>query len=137
MATGQPTLRDLRIRLKTAPDEPVVLTLARVTGLGLPAVILYLADNSEQEKLERQVAQATKMQAVGQLAGGVAHDFNNILTAIIGYCDLMLLRHGPGDSDFDDITQIKQNANRAANLVRSEEHTSELQSLMRISYAVF
>src|SRR3546814_4631572 len=95
----------------------------------------------------------------------------------------MLLRHGPGDSDFDDITQIKQNANRAANLVRqllafsrqqtlrpqvlqisdvvgelshllkrllgeritltvkhgrrSEDHTSELQSLMRISYAVF
>src|SRR3546814_11146975 len=83
MATGQPTLRDLRIRLKAAPDEPIVLTLARVTGFGLPAVILYLADNSEQEKLERQVAQATKMQAVGQLAGGVAHDFNNILTAII------------------------------------------------------
>ncbi len=129
MATGQPTLRDLRIRLKTAPDDPVVLTLARVTGLGLPAVILYLADNSEQEKLERQVAQATKMQAVGQLAGGVAHDFNNILTAIIGYCDLMLLRHGPGDSDFDDITQIKQNANRAANLVRQLLAFSRQQTL--------
>ncbi|API58838.1 hypothetical protein BSL82_05555 [Tardibacter chloracetimidivorans] len=129
MATGQPTLRDLRIRLKAAPEEPIVLTLARVTGFGLPAVILYLADNSEQEKLERQVAQATKMQAVGQLAGGVAHDFNNILTAIIGYCDLMLLRHGPGDSDFDDITQIKQNANRAANLVRQLLAFSRQQTL--------
>src|SRR3546814_7148631 len=61
MATGQPTLRDLRIRLKTAPDEPVVLTLARVTGLGLTAVILYLADNSEQEKLERQDRKSTRL----------------------------------------------------------------------------
>src|SRR3546814_18170210 len=69
------------------------------------------------------------MQAVGQLAGGVAHDFNNILTAIIGYCDLMLLRHGPGDSDFDDITQIKQNANRAANLVRQLLAFSRQQTL--------
>jgi len=129
VAIGQPDLRDLHIHLKDEPDRLVTLTLARVTGFGLPAVILYMADNSDREKLERQVAQATKMQAVGQLAGGVAHDFNNILTAIIGYCDLMLLRHGPGDSDFDDITQIKQNANRAANLVRQLLAFSRQQTL--------
>jgi two-component system, cell cycle sensor histidine kinase and response regulator CckA len=69
------------------------------------------------------------MQAVGQLAGGVAHDFNNILTAVIGYCDLMLLRHTPGDSDFDDINQIRQNANRAANLVRQLLAFSRQQTL--------
>jgi two-component system cell cycle sensor histidine kinase/response regulator CckA len=58
------------------------------------------------------------MQAVGQLAGGIAHDFNNLLTAMIGFCDLLLLRHKAGDPSFNDIMQIKQNSNRAANLVR-------------------
>src|SRR3546814_14029013 len=80
--------------------------------MGDAAVILSLKDNSEADRLKRQVAQATKMQAVGQLAGGVAHDFNNILTAILGYCDLMLMRHAPGDSDSDDIHQIRSNSNR-------------------------
>src|SRR5690606_28648338 len=64
-----------------------------------------------------------------QLAGGVAHDFNNVLTAIIGYCDLMLLRHTPGDSDYDDIQQIKANSNRAASLTRQLLAFSRQQTL--------
>ena len=93
------------------------------------AVLLSLKDNSEESKLKRQVAQATKMQAIGQLAGGVAHDFNNILTAIIGHCDLMLMRHTPGDSDYDDIQQIKSNSNRAAGLTRQLLAFSRQQTL--------
>ena len=92
-------------------------------------MLLLLKDNSEEAKLKRQVAQATKMQAVGQLAGGVAHDFNNILTAIIGHCDLMLMRHTPGDSDYDDIQQIKSNSNRAAGLTRQLLAFSRQQTL--------
>ncbi|MCC7036018.1 MAG: PAS domain S-box protein [Alphaproteobacteria bacterium] len=80
--------------------------------------VLHFIDLTEQKKLEKQFTQSQKMQAVGQLAGGIAHDFNNLLTAMIGFCDLLLLRHKPGDPSFADIMQIKQNANRAANLVR-------------------
>ncbi len=80
--------------------------------------VLYLIDATKQRSLEQQFAQAQKMQAVGQLAGGVAHDFNNLLTAMIGFTDLLLQRHGVGDPSFADLIQIKQNANRAASLVR-------------------
>jgi signal transduction histidine kinase/DNA-binding NarL/FixJ family response regulator len=90
---------------------------------------LYFIDVTEQKHLETQFAQSQKMQAVGQLAGGVAHDFNNLLTAMIGFCDLLLLRSRPGDPAFADIMQIKQNANRAANLVRQLLAFSRQQSL--------
>jgi two-component system cell cycle sensor histidine kinase/response regulator CckA len=85
---------------------------------GVTGFLVHAVDTTEQKNLEMQFAQAQKMQAMGQLAGGVAHDFNNLLTAMIGFCDLLLQRHGAGDPSFADIMQIKQNANRAANLVR-------------------
>ena len=120
---------DIAIRLAGQPDDPVSLSLAGVRGLGEAAVLLGLTDTSEETRLKRQVAQATKMQAVGQLAGGVAHDFNNVLTAILGTCDLMLLRHTPGDSDYDDIQQIRANSNRAASLTRQLLAFSRQQTL--------
>ncbi len=128
-ARGPAMSGDLAVRLAHQPSEPVALTIAGLRGLGDAAVLLLLKDNSEEAKLKRQVAQATKMQVVGQLAGGVAHDFNNILTAIIGHCDLMLMRHTPGDSDYDDIQQIKSNSNRAAGLTRQLLAFSRQQTL--------
>lgn len=128
-AVGPQMSGDIAVRMRDQPDEPIALSLAGVRGLGEAAVLLSLKDNSEESKLKRQVAQATKMQAIGQLAGGVAHDFNNILTAIIGHCDLMLMRHTPGDSDYDDIQQIKSNSNRAAGLTRQLLAFSRQQTL--------
>lgn len=92
-------------------------------------VVLHFINVTEQKTLEAQFVQSQKMQAIGQLAGGVAHDFNNLLTAIIGFCDLLLLRHKPGDPSFGDIMQIKQNSNRAANLVRQLLAFSRQQTL--------
>lgn len=118
-------------QLRGAPG-PIIQVFARPLegiadeGNGL---ILHIVDMTKQKSLEAQFVQSQKMQAIGQLAGGVAHDFNNLLTAMIGFCDLLLLRHKPGDTSFTDIMQIKQNANRAANLVRQLLAFSRQQTL--------
>lgn len=93
------------------------------------AAIIYAVDMTEQRALEAQMAQSQKMQAVGQLAGGIAHDFNNVLTAIIGFSDLLLANHRASDPSFPDIMNIKQNANRAASLVRQLLAFSRKQTL--------
>ncbi|HBH42077.1 MAG TPA: hybrid sensor histidine kinase/response regulator, partial [Rhizobiales bacterium] len=93
------------------------------------AAIAYAIDTTEQRALELQIAQGQKMQAVGQLAGGIAHDFNNMLTAIIGFSDFLLMNHRPTDPAFQDIMNIKQNANRAAGLVRQLLAFSRQQTL--------
>ncbi|HEX9170248.1 MAG TPA: ATP-binding protein [Roseiarcus sp.] len=98
------------------------------TDEGASATIFAL-DTTEQRTLQENLVQSQKMQAIGQLAGGVAHDFNNVLTAIIGYSDLLLANHRPTDPSFQDIMQIKQNANRAAGLVRQLLAFSRRQTL--------
>ncbi len=92
-------------------------------------ILAQFVDTTEQKNLEMRFAHSQKMQAVGQLAGGIAHDFNNLLTAMIGFCDLLLIRHPAGDQSFADIMQIKQNATRAANLVRQLLAFSRRQTL--------
>src|ERR1700722_18930832 len=90
---------------------------------------IFALDTTEQRTLQENLVQSQKMQAIGQLAGGVAHDFNNVLTAIIGYSDLLLANHRPTDPSFQDIMQIKQNANQAAGLVRQLLAFSRRQTL--------
>lgn len=96
---------------------------------GEERVIIYATEITEQRALESNVAKGQKMQAVGQLAGGIAHDFNNVLTAIIGFSDLLLNNHKQSDPSFQDIMNIKQNANRAASLVRQLLAFSRRQTL--------
>lgn len=102
-------------------------TLAR--GSADEAAVLYVIDTTELKALEQQFAQSQKMEAVGKLAGGVAHDFNNVLTAIIGYSDLLLQTHRPSDPAYKNIMNIKTSANRAAGLVRQLLAFSRRQTL--------
>ncbi len=129
MQEGQPMSDALDISLHAKGDKLVSVQLhaRKISDRG--SIVLYFIDVTEKKTLEQQFVQSQKMQAVGQLAGGIAHDFNNLLTAIIGFCDLLLLRHKPGDSSFADIMQIKQNSNRAANLVRQLLAFSRQQTL--------
>jgi two-component system cell cycle sensor histidine kinase/response regulator CckA len=93
------------------------------------AAIVYMLETTERRTLENQVNQAQKMESVGQLAGGIAHDFNNVLSAIMMANDFLLNAHKPTDPSFQDIMQIKQNANRAAALVRQLLAFSRKQTL--------
>lgn len=72
----------------------------------------------ERVQAERQLRQAQKMEAVGQLAAGVAHDFNNILTVIHGHASMLLMRLGEGNPSAKSASEIAASADRAANLVR-------------------
>ncbi len=137
-AAGMP-VAPLEVRLDTPRDLTAMLFIRPLpadaaedaTENAVPArQLIHVIDITDRRTLQMQTAQAQKMQAMGQLAGGVAHDFNNLLTAMIGFCDLLLQRHGPGSASFTDIMQVKQNANRAANLVRQLLAFSRRQPLL-------
>jgi two-component system cell cycle sensor histidine kinase/response regulator CckA len=93
------------------------------------AAIVYVLETTGERKLENQVNQRARMESIGELAGGIAHDFNNVLSAIMMATDFLLNAHRPTDPSFQDIMQIKQNANRAASLVRQLLAFSRRQTL--------
>lgn len=117
-------------RSRTAdPEIFLQVAFTRTIIDGAPSILAVLSDATELKTLEAQFVQSQKMQAVGQLAGGIAHDFNNLLTAINGHCDLLLMRHDVADIEYGDLMQIRQNANRAAALVRQLLAFSRKQTL--------
>ena len=93
------------------------------------AVLLYAMDVTEQRALEREMADTQKNQAIAVIASGVAHDFNNVLTAIVGFSDLLLAKYRPTDRSFHDVTQIRNTAFKGASLVRHLMAYSRAQTL--------
>ncbi len=76
-------------------------------------------DVTEQVELQKQFYQAQKMEAVGTIAGVVAHDFNNILQAITGYTELLMMKKKQGDPELDNLQRIYNSSQRGATLVKS------------------
>ncbi len=101
------TYRILEGRGNNLLDDPAV-----------QGIVFNSRDVTEQRRLEEQLRQSQKVQAIGQLTGGVAHDFNNILTAIIGYSDLALAALPSGNTTHQQVEEIRKAANRAAGLTR-------------------
>jgi PAS domain S-box-containing protein len=80
--------------------------------------LAIVTDVSERRSMEQQLVHAQKMEAVGRLAGGVAHDFNNILSAISGYAGLLQLEMRPDDPHRVEVDEIAAAASRATHLTR-------------------
>jgi len=119
------TKEEIVLRTATGRDLPVLFSYGAIrhgTSLGLNVVLTDLTERRRAEEsqlsLQRQLLHTQKLESLGVLAGGVAHDFNNILTAISGHCELALLKvpvDGPAASH---LQQVKTAAFRAAELTK-------------------
>jgi len=119
-ATNEPWRLDIRVRHRDGK-------VRWVRGTGYPeserpdGVVRWngiFLDVTDLKELESNLLQAQKMESVGRLAGGIAHDFNNILTAIRGNVDLLLETLAPGDERVEEVTEIRDAAERASALTR-------------------
>ncbi|MCU1384889.1 MAG: hypothetical protein JWL71_3586 [Acidobacteria bacterium] len=110
--------RELRGLRADGSDFPLELTVARIGSDNRAVLTGFVRDITERRALEEQLRQSQKLEAIGRLAGGVAHDFNNILMSIMGAADLLLMQLPAGDSARDEATDIKQSVDRGAGLTR-------------------
>ena len=98
---------------------PVRNAEGRLIGLGIARDITRLkADAEERAVLQDQLVQLQKIESVGRLAGGVAHDFNNMLQVILGHVELAMERNAAGQSARDDLLEIRKAAERSSGLTR-------------------
>lgn len=104
---------------KDGTEFPVELSLAAMNLKGKWCALGVLRDISDRKALESQLLQSQKLEAIGQLAGEVAHDFNNILTGIIGFTTLAMMKMGKDDPSMENLDQVIVAANRAAELTKS------------------
>ncbi|MDX9868664.1 MAG: PAS domain-containing protein, partial [Kiritimatiellia bacterium] len=119
--TGIPLLA--QVEQKTGPDgRPRWVSASKVPIRDASGKIVGLVgisrDITREIELQQELQQASKMDAIGRLAGGVAHDFNNLLQAILGFTEILLLGVNENDPQYGDLKEIERAARRAADLTR-------------------
>jgi two-component system cell cycle sensor histidine kinase/response regulator CckA len=116
-------MHNIEYELRAARKDGQIITLkvfgSTILYNGRPASIATIVDITREKILELQLLHAQKMEAIGTLAGGVAHDFNNILTAIIGYGKMLEMKMNNEDPRKAYVTQILSASERAANLTHN------------------
>src|SRR5712691_13443758 len=122
MSSGQPKIiAEEPVTKPTTGDTRWFQTIKvplRMPGQEATTMLGVATEITERKRLEEQLMQSQKMEAIGQLAGGVAHDFNNILTAIVGYTDLLTAEFAGNARQLEDLEEIRKAARRAAALTR-------------------
>jgi two-component system cell cycle sensor histidine kinase/response regulator CckA len=127
---------DKPVGLKLAGKDPRhVNVFVALDGHGRPSVA-YVMDITDQRQLEIRLAHGEKMQAIGQLAGGVAHDFNNVLQGIILNNEELMVRHPLGDPSYSNLQSINEFAMRAKELVKMLLAYARQQTFKREIFAV-
>lgn len=96
---------------------------------GTRRTLLYTVDVTDRKQMEEEYAQDQKLRGIGELASKVAHDFNNYLQVVIGHCERLMLKHPAGDPAYQDLVQIRENAQRAANTTKQLLAFSRKQTL--------
>ena len=133
LATGEASILGRRIELRAmradGQEIPVEVAINRIDVPGPPTFTGYVRDISAQRRLEDSLRQAQKMDAIGQLAGGVAHDFNNMLTVIDGFSALLLDELDPTDARRELVEEIQRATGRAASLTGQLMAVSRRQAL--------
>src|SRR5438552_2949675 len=122
LSTGQSSILGKRMEMSAlradGTEFPVELSITPVPTEGLPLFTGFIRDITERKQLEEQLRQLQKMESIGQLAAGVAHDFNNILAVIQGHTDMVLGGMVEGNDVEESLKQVSAAAKRAASLTR-------------------
>ncbi len=103
---------------------------------GTRRTLLFSVDITERKRMEVDYGQDQKLKAIGNLAGEVAHDFNNFLQTILGNCDLLMMKHPVGDDSYAQLVVIRENSQRLANLTKQLLAFSRKQTMKRTVLSV-
>jgi len=122
---------ELEARRAAGGTFPVEASLTALSQNGQPQFIAFLRDLTQRQQLQDQLSHAQRLEAIGSLAGGVAHEFNNLLQAIQGYTRFAMEGLAPGDQRYQDLDQSLQVAKRAALLTRELLGFSRREVLVR------